>query len=229
MDPLTIAFALFGLAVLILGIDLLVPSGGILVVLAFLFSGGSVLFAFRSSYSAGLWMLVAELAAVPIFAWVFIRVWPHTPLGKRVIIDTPNAKPFTWETQKLVGKEGITTMDLLPNGQIELDGHRYDATSQSGIISVGTAVRVINEEMGVLFVVPVAIASNMHVSPTSPHSSNRSGQLLSKQLEANVSTDGAGHVANAANDHATKNAASSNRPSHDIDTPANDIGIQSLD
>ncbi len=160
MGPIAIALILVGLAAFLLALDLLIPSGGILLVLALMSCAGSILFAFRHSYEAGIWMLIAELACVPLFAWLFLKLWPSTPLGRRVIIEPAQAKPYTWESVSMVGKEGVTVGDLVPAGQIDIDGRRWEATSRSGLIAEGTIVKVVAEEMGQLFVVPISKPTN---------------------------------------------------------------------
>ncbi len=51
----------------------------------------SVYFGFQSGYTAGLITLVVMLVGIPLFIAVALRLWPHTPIGKRVILKTPRA------------------------------------------------------------------------------------------------------------------------------------------
>ena len=155
MGPIAIALVLVGVAAFLLALDLLVPSGGILLALAIMACAGSILFAFRHSYEAGIWMLIAELACVPLFAWLFLKLWPKTPMGRRMIIEPAAATPFTWESHSMVGKSAVAVCDLVPAGQVEIDGRRWEATSRSGLIPEGSKVKIVAEEMGQLFVVPL--------------------------------------------------------------------------
>lgn len=159
MGPIAIALVLVGIAGLLLALDLLLPSGGILLAMAMVSAAGSVLFGFRHSYQAGVWMLISELACVPLFAWLFVKLWPSTPFGKRMIIEPAKAKPYQWETDSMIGKTGSTTCDLAPTGQVEIDGRKWEATSGSGIIANGISIKVVSEEMGQLFVVPATSAA----------------------------------------------------------------------
>ncbi len=147
--------SLAGLAAFLLALDLVLPSGGILLVLAIFSSAGSILFAFRHSYEAGIWLLIAELACVPLFAWLFVKIWPKTPIGRLVIIEPQKSDRYHWETESMVGKEGLTVCDFVPAGQVEIEGRRCEATSRAGLIPQGALVKVVGEEMGHLFVVPV--------------------------------------------------------------------------
>ena len=45
--------------------------------------------------------------------------------------------------RKLIGKRGKSISELYPSGQIEIDGHRYDAKSNLGKIAKGEIVEVI--------------------------------------------------------------------------------------
>lgn len=164
MGPIAIALVFVGIAAVLLALDLLIPSGGILLALSLLSCTGSIFFAFRHSYDAGVWMLIAELACVPLFAWLFIKLWPNTPLGRKVIIAPPKAQPFTWETDSMVGKKGHTVCELVPTGEVEIDGRRWEATSRSGLIEQGTNVKVVAQEMGQLFVMPIPAMPNEHLS-----------------------------------------------------------------
>ena len=159
MSSIVIALVFVGIAAILLALDLLIPSGGVLLALSLMACGGSILFAFRHSYEAGIWMLISELACVPLFAWLFIKLWPNTPLGRRMIIAPTKAKPFVWETDSMVGQIGIAVCDLVPTGHVEIDGREWQATSRSGLIAQGTKVKVIAEEMGQVFVVPIPKSS----------------------------------------------------------------------
>ncbi len=105
-------------------------------------------------------MLIAELACVPLAAWLFLKLWPNTPLGRRMIIEPPIAKPYTWDSDTMLGKTGVTVCDLVPAGEIEIDGRLWEASSQSGLIPQGEKVKIVAEEMGQLFVVPLPKATS---------------------------------------------------------------------
>jgi membrane-bound ClpP family serine protease len=150
---LSLLFLLAALGLLIA--DLFLPTGGIALVMSLICAGASVLFGFRHSYDFGIWLLIGELASVPFFAWVFLKYWPQTPLGRKMIIEPIVSEGFTWEAESLIGREGISGCEMVPTGKVEIDGRRWDATSRAGLIAEGVRVKVIDEEMGQLYVVPV--------------------------------------------------------------------------
>ena len=92
---------------------------------------------------------IAVVVMAPfVFYWA-IRIYPNTPMGKRVMLGAPSAdisNPFAQESQqlsKLVGQRGTAMSMLRPAGTIELDGRRIDAVSESEIIYPNTSVEVI--------------------------------------------------------------------------------------
>lgn len=159
MTPLAIAFSFLALSITLLLIDLILPSAGVLLALAILCGIAADVFAFRAGTKAGIWMLIGELALVPLGAYLFVKWWHLTPFGKRMIIPIPQSKPFTWESDKLVGKEGIAMEDFLPTGRIMIDGKLFDAMSSKATILKDQRVVVVLEEMGQLFVTPKEIDS----------------------------------------------------------------------
>lgn len=92
MDPLLVAILFFALAAVLAIVDLLVPSGGVLAVASFLSAIVTVYFGYQSSSLAGTTMLIVILVAIPIFLAVALRIWPHTPLGRRIILPVPGRR-----------------------------------------------------------------------------------------------------------------------------------------
>jgi membrane-bound ClpP family serine protease len=160
LSPIVLSLILMALAVGLLLADLFLPTGGIVLIVAGICSFASIVIAFRHSYEFGVGLLIFELCLVPFFTWVFVNVWPKTPLGRRMIIEPTPAESFKWEAESLVGKIGKTKCEMLPAGEIEIDGRLWDATSRTGLIAAGKLVKVVEEEMGQLYVIPHVESSN---------------------------------------------------------------------
>jgi membrane-bound ClpP family serine protease len=92
-----------------------------------------------------------------------------------MIIEPQEAEAYHWDADSLVGRIGITIGELVPSGDIEVDGRRWDATSRVGVIPNGTQVKVIAEEMGQLYVIP--FDANRPVPPPRPTSTNKESLL----------------------------------------------------
>ncbi len=146
MDPLVYAIALYLLAILLFAIDVFVPTGGILLFCSGALAIASVFFAFRSSVNAGLVMLLVDFATIPVLIWTFLKVWPHTPLGRRVLLKPQESAPSSEqeELKALVGLVVINRWPLLPTGQVQVDHKRFNAQSIDGKpIEAGRRVKVL--------------------------------------------------------------------------------------
>lgn len=148
MDPFYIALLLYCAAIVLAFVDLFIPSGGMLLILAALAAFASVLFGFRSSTGLGTWMLILVLSSIPAFAFAAIKIWPHTPIGKRVILPPPSpnaAQPSQSndERENLVGTVVVAESPLMPTGQIRVRHRRFNAQAEDGIIEEGQTIEVI--------------------------------------------------------------------------------------
>ena len=148
MDPFYLALLLYLTAVVLAFVDLFVPSGGMLIVLAVLTAFACVLFAFRSSTGMGMTMLTIVFASVPLFAVAAMKIWPNTPIGRRVILGTKSAPKHhndaDTQRESLVGTVVAAEYPLMPSGQIHISGKRYNALVRSGIIESGERVEVVS-------------------------------------------------------------------------------------
>ncbi len=97
-----------------------------------------------------------------------------------MIIEPQKAESFQWEADTLVGRVGIAVCDLVPSGDIEIEGRRWDATSRVGLIAQGTQVKVVAEEMGQLYIIPVP---ELRPGVTPPVNSPRKESLLDRPAQ----------------------------------------------
>ena len=97
----------------------------------------------RQNLWAALGLTLALAAATPLVGAAWLRLWPRTPVGKRIILSAapvppPPAAPVT------VGQRAVAISELRPMGVCELeDGTRVEALSEHGIVPAGTRVQVI--------------------------------------------------------------------------------------
>jgi membrane-bound ClpP family serine protease len=157
-----IALLLFVAALLIFAIDLMIPSGGVLVFLTACFALAAVVAAFMHNFNTGVWMLIACLGSIPIMLWLFIEIWPRTPLGRRMINTPERSGNFVWsdaakagDGNSLVGSIGLALNEMLPSGLVQIGDHHFEAFSESGPIDAGKSVRVIRLDVGRLVVIAV--------------------------------------------------------------------------
>lgn len=149
MDPLYLALLLYVAALALAVVDLFVPSGGMLLVLATLAALAAVLFGFRSGNAVGMATLTLVIATVPAFVVLAINIWPHTPIGKRIILKLPSAeavssRPESDPLRELIGHVLLAETAFLPTGQVRVGHRRFNAVAESGFIEAGTHVRVLS-------------------------------------------------------------------------------------
>ena len=146
-------FGLFGLALLLFLIELFLPTGGIVGVLVGVAAISGVVSFFRASQVWG-WSSLGFLLVVSPFAFAFaLKVWPHTPIGRRLILgsvadetdedEAPRIRDDQDDVLKaLVGATGVAVSDLRPVGTVRIEGERVEALAEGGQIDAGQDVRI---------------------------------------------------------------------------------------
>lgn len=145
LDPFTWAIILLLLGCALVVLEVFVPSGGILGMLAGLAILGSIVFAFRRDTTAGLSFMLVAMVAVPVLLTLAFRIWPHTPMGKAFLGELPSEeelKPVD-PRRELVGRLGIAKSLMLPSGSVLIEGHWIDAVTQGDAIEPGEPVVVV--------------------------------------------------------------------------------------
>jgi membrane-bound serine protease (ClpP class) len=141
LDGYQFVALLIGIGVVLSVAEALLPTHGILGLLG----GGSVACAIvaaaRVSPWAGIALLVAAVAALPLLWVAFVHYWPRTPLGRRIVMQPLESPPPTLAVR--VGQTGVAVSELRPMGLCEFDGTRVEAISEHGIIEPGTDVKVV--------------------------------------------------------------------------------------
>jgi membrane-bound ClpP family serine protease len=153
MDYSIWAFLLAAVGIALLVVELFIPSGGVILVMALLSLLGCVICAWNAwwSSSQGLfWGFLAGLVVLlPICLGVGLYFWPQTPLGRRAILDAPAPHEIDAFSEleskyaQLVGKVGETSTLLNPAGIVLIDGQRIHCQSEGMILEPGTRVKVI--------------------------------------------------------------------------------------
>lgn len=160
MAALQWMIVLLSIAALLVGLELVIPSGGLLAILAGISAIGGLLFAFRHSPDLGWLVLIGLLLAIPALLALAVRLWPRTWIGRRMLIDAksrvsgPAAAEHQPDPKNLVGRIAQVRSGLMPSGMVELDGVRYEAFTDEPPISKGALVRIVRWEMGRLLVAP---------------------------------------------------------------------------
>ena len=130
-------------------------------------------------------MLLLAVVALPVLLTMMFKVWPHTPLGKRILLKDlksedvlPKKSHYKKRNDSLVGKLGIARTKMLPSGIVVIDGEKFDAISEGFAIDQGDTVKIVDVREHRSYVQPyegdVTDATNLPV---------RDGDILSTPIE----------------------------------------------
>ncbi|MFG0256184.1 MAG: NfeD family protein [Rhodopirellula sp. JB053] len=157
--PAFYAIALLVAFYALIAAEILIPSGGILGLTAAVVGVTSIIIGCTYSITMGMTLLLVYLITTPIVLAILIRLWPRTRIGRQMLnrdtlqSDTTLPPATTLDGTpliELVGRIGIATSNLLPSGQVKVDGHKTDAVSTGLPIDSGTQVMVVRVNAGKL-------------------------------------------------------------------------------
>ena len=137
-------FLLLAGAIGLLFIEVFVPSGGLLALLAGVAVIGSVLSFFMHSSTTGFVALGLYMVLGPVALWIGFRIWAASPMGRRMVlgVQEQGAAPTSGSADELVGRTGKTITVLRPVGKVTIDGRRMDAMAETNIIEADTPIVV---------------------------------------------------------------------------------------
>ncbi len=142
---------LLAASLLLVVIEVFVPSSGLIALTAAGCGVVGIIFLFRYSTSWGISGTITMLILGPTAFGFALKVWPSTPMGRRMLgAKTPEEEEADrlaelkerQKQQSLVGAEGIVVTDLRPVGMIQIDSTRMEALAETGFIRAGTRVRI---------------------------------------------------------------------------------------
>ena len=172
MTPTYWAIVLFLLGLFLVSLEAFIPSAGMLGLVA-----GSVLIwsiyqGFVASTACGISLIVATVVALPMLFVLFVKWWPLTPLGKRMLISVPDDPDELLpdgevyrQVQSQIGKRGTAVTDLLPNGRITIEGTGFDAVTEGVLVDAGTPIEVIEVQGNRIVVRPLASSAAVVAIP----------------------------------------------------------------
>jgi membrane-bound ClpP family serine protease len=138
------------LGMMLIVLEIFVPSAGIIGLLAFSSVCTSIGLAFYHYGSdAGFSVLLLALLAVPGTVLIALKLLPNTPMGERLLLANPRSEEVLPDEEKLVrlkglvGKVGKAKTKMLPSGSVEIDGLTVDAVSDGMPIEIGQRIRVL--------------------------------------------------------------------------------------
>lgn len=147
MSELGVLILVYVAGVLLLLGEIFIPSYGVLTVagVGFLITGVIKTFSYGGR-EAGVAAMLACLVLLPTFAYLSIKYWPHTWVGRRIM--PPNPVLTSADTsvpidllRELIGKTGTAVSALRPVGICEFGGHRVSCVADLGTVDAGATVR----------------------------------------------------------------------------------------
>lgn len=145
-------FGLMAGAIVVFLLEALIPSAGVLSMVALALGlGGAVAF-WAAGTTWGILSTIFLVVMVPLSLFFLFRVMPHTPIGKALFVDEDEAEEQRANREQRqtdhaaarhIGSEGVAATDLHPSGRIEIDGEKHDALAVGGLIDRGQRVRIV--------------------------------------------------------------------------------------
>lgn len=184
------AIALLVLFYLLIVAEFFLPTGGILGISSVAVLAAAIGIAFSHSVFAGATVILFVTVTTPMVIFGMLKAWPHTPIGRRMLNRRPGdpvAEPPKRTTSRgtpldqLVGRTGTAKTDLLPSGQVEIDGEKIDAVSNGVAIDKGMPVVVTSVEAGRVHVRP---AHEDELNPEGAQSLPQSPASLEESLDS---------------------------------------------
>lgn len=144
MTPVEWAILLGAAGVVLILLDLVVPSHGVLSVIGVLSVTAGIAVCFRINRWLGMGVLAASLVLAPLaFHW-FSYVWPKTRMARGLVLAaTEPEKPGATPLPVHIGQVGRSVSELRPAGVCEFGGVRVEAVSDVGMVAPGQRVEVI--------------------------------------------------------------------------------------
>ena len=152
-------FILLAVAVGLLCVEFVIPSGGLIGLLCGIAAIGSVVSFFMYDSLWGAVSLGSYIILGPIAVIFMFRLIMHSPLADRLVLgakdDPPSLTPEeavavaeqerqirVSELKQLIGAQGVTVTALRPVGTIKIEDRRVDGMAESGVIEAGIPVVV---------------------------------------------------------------------------------------
>ena len=145
------AILLLGAAFVLLVLELFLPSGGLLGVAAALAAIGAVACFFAEDVALGFASLLGLAVVTPVLLGLGLKIWPHTPIGKRLVLGDALPEPGTAGVggrsstaafRPAVGDAGEAVTPLRRVGTCRFAGVRCECLAESGMIDAGAQVTV---------------------------------------------------------------------------------------
>lgn len=154
MQSFVLPFSLQVAFFVILVLEFILPSAGILTAIALLCLGSSwYLIANMGVPSLVSVVALADVILIPLTLFIGFRIMQKSPLTNHQTLEDAQSNAGD---KVLVGREGVAVSMLKPSGKVEIDGQLLEANSSGDYIEPGTPVRVLQISQNRITVEPVS-------------------------------------------------------------------------
>lgn len=142
-----------GTGLLLLLLEVFIPSGGLIGLCSLVCLALCLWHAFRESPALGMTFMLIDLVAVPLTVALAFSLWSRSPLGRRFFLRPPAPEEIgvshgEHRVDLLVGRDGHALTPLRPSGHVQIDEQRVDALAEDGFVAAGAPVRVLRTRSG---------------------------------------------------------------------------------
>lgn len=145
MDYLTLALMLFALGIIMLVAEVLLPTGGFLIVASLLFFAlGVGMILARGTVIEAMVALAALAVGLPAAGYIAVAAYRRMSIGGELESSSaPLEIAGLTELESLKNRTGKTVSPMRPSGTVEFDGKRIDAMAEGVMIDAGVWVRCV--------------------------------------------------------------------------------------
>lgn len=145
---------LLAVSLLLVTLEVMLPTGGLLGVVSVVAAVVGVVCLFRHDWRWGAAGLMAVLVLGPTAAYLGVQMLPATPWGRKILNQPPpDEGPIGPDLGVYVGREGEAVTDLRPGGFVRIaadasgaGANRVAAMSEVAFVRAGTRVRVVSAD-----------------------------------------------------------------------------------
>ena len=145
---MSIVVTLIAVALLLFFFEIFIP-GGLLAIVALIVLLAACGFAYTEMGPMAAVVTFAVSVVLSLLMFLLeLKVLSKSRFGQRLFLKSSlketSLKPQAGE--EVVGKQGRAQTRLNPTGMVEVDGVRYEAFSQSGLLEKGSTIEVVNQD-----------------------------------------------------------------------------------
>lgn len=147
MTPELMIPLLFAVGIALLLAEILLPTHGIVGALGVCAIVGGIIVAFQVNQWLGAGLMIGTLIATPFVVTAVLRVYPNTPVGRRMLLPNRESKIELPLVQ--LGDIGRTVTELRPAGACQFEAGEFEVFSEGAMmIHANTPVKVVGVESG---------------------------------------------------------------------------------